>query len=241
MMESKEDTMLKKEYYELRNFVVCKENREAYDVALKIIEGSICDKLILFYGNKATGKTHLLNIIANGLKNSKSVISITSAEFIKDVIDLGKGINSFEKYSNIEVLIVDDIQYFNDAPNSMNRFEEVLKKLTENNKMIILSSGVALEDLKLSEQLKKILGNSHKVKLEMPDTNTKLKIVDEIINESLDIPTRRIFFDRLKKYIADNSLDLKELENMIYKLMAYYYLTGKYPHTLQEAIDILAF
>ena len=63
--------MVKKEYYELRNFIVCKENKEAYDAALKIIEGSIYDKLIMFYGNKATGKTHLLNIMANGLKNTQ--------------------------------------------------------------------------------------------------------------------------------------------------------------------------
>lgn len=48
--------MVKKEYYELRNFIVCKENKEAYDTVLKIIEGSIYDKLIMFYGNKATGK-----------------------------------------------------------------------------------------------------------------------------------------------------------------------------------------
>ena len=105
--------------------------------------------------------------------------------------------------------------------------------------MIILSSDVAIEDLKVSEQLKKILEDSLKVQLEMPDNNTKLKIVNEIINEGLSLPNQRIFFDGLKRYIADNSLDLKELENMIYKLMAYYYLTKKYPHSLQEAIDIL--
>ena len=66
--------MVKKEYYELRNFIVCKENKKAYDAALKIIEGSISNKLIMFYGNKAIGKTYLLNIIANGLKNNKSVL-----------------------------------------------------------------------------------------------------------------------------------------------------------------------
>ena len=231
--------MIKREYYELRNFVVCKENKEAYDVALKIIEGSIYDKLIMFFGNKAIGKTHLLNIIANGLKNNKSVLSITSGEFIKDVIDLNKGINFFEKYSNIGVLIVDDIQCFKDAPNSMNEFEKLLNILLKNDKMIILSSDVALEDLKVGEQLKKILEDSFKVKLEMPDNNTKLKIVNEIIKGGLSLPNQRIFFDRLKRYIADNSLDLKELENMIYKLMTYYYLTGKYPRSLQEAIDIL--
>lgn len=231
--------MVKKEYYELRNFIVCKENKEAYDAALKIIEGSIYDKLIIFYGNKSTGKTHLLNIMANGLKNNKSVLYITSGEFIKDVIDLNKGVNSFEKYSNIEVLIVDDIQCFKDAPNSMTEFEEVLKFLLENNKMIILSSDVALDNLKVSEQLKKTLEDSFKVKIEMPDNNTKLKIVNKIINEGLSLPDQGIFFDRLKRYIADNSLDLKELENMVYKLMAYYYLTKKYPHSLQEAIDIL--
>ena len=231
--------MVKKEYYELRNFIVCKENKEAYDAALKIIEGSIYDKLIIFYGNKSTGKTHLLNIMANGLKNNKSVLNITSGEFIKDVIDLNKGINSFEKYSNIEVLIVDDIQCFKDAPNSMNEFENLLNVLLKNNKLVILSSNVALDDLKVSEQLKKTLEDSFKVKIEMPDNNTKLKIVNEIINEGLSLPNQRIFFDGLKRYIADNSLNLKELENMIYKLMAYYYLTKKYPHSLQEAIDIL--
>ena len=66
--------MVKKECYELKNFIVYEENKEAYDLALKIIEGSISNKVIMFYGNKASGKTYLLNIIANGLKNNKSVL-----------------------------------------------------------------------------------------------------------------------------------------------------------------------
>ena len=138
--------------------------------------------------------------MANGLKNNKSVLSITSGEFIKDVINLNKGVNSFEKYSNIEVLIVDDIQCFKDAPNSMTEFEEVLKFLLENNKMIILSSDVALDNLKVSEQLKKTLEDSFKVKIEMPDNNTKLKIVNKIINEGLSLPDQGIFFDRLSLF-----------------------------------------
>lgn len=229
--------MVKKKCYELKNFIVYEENKEAYDVALKIIEGSISDKLITFYGNKAIGKTYLLNIIANGLKNNKSVLYITSEEFIKDVIDLNKKVNFLEKYSNTEVLIVDDIQYFTD--NSMYEFEKLLNILLKNSKVVILSSNVALEDLKVSEQLKKTLDESFKVKIGMPDNKTKLIFVNEIINEELSLPEQKIFFDELKRYIADNSLDFRELKNMIYRIRAYYCLTRKYPHSLQEVIDIL--
>ena len=134
--------MVKKECYELKNFIVYEENKEAYDVALKIIEGSISNKLIMFYGNKAIGKTHLLNIIANGLKNNKSVLYITSEEFIKDVIDLNKRVNFLEKYSNTEVLIVDDIQYF-----------------TGNSMYELITSGKELEFKKVIEDLKKVAEN----------------------------------------------------------------------------------
>lgn len=183
------------------------------------IEGSISDKLIMFYGNKAIGKTHLLNIIANGLKNKKSVLYITSEEFIKDVIDLNKRVNFLEKYSNTEVLIVDDIQYF--AGNSMYEFEKLLNILLKNSKIVILSSNVALGDLKVSEQLKKTLDESFKVKIGMLDNRTKLNFVNEIINEELSLPEQKIFFDELKRYIADNSLDFRELKNMIYRIRAY--------------------
>lgn len=229
--------MVKKECYELKNFIVYEENKEAYDVALKIIEGSISDKLIMFYGNKAIGKTHLLNIIANGLKNKKSVLYITSEEFIKDVIDLNKRVNFLEKYSNTEVLIVDDIQYF--TGKSMYEFEKLLNILLKSSKIVILSSNVALGDLKVSEQLKKTLDESFKVKIGMPDNRTKLNFVNEIINEELNLPEQKIFFDELKRYIADNSLDFRELKNMIYRIRANYCLTRKYPHSLQEVIDIL--
>lgn len=229
--------MEKKERYGLKNFIVYEGNKEAYDVALKIIEGSISDKLIMFYGNNAIGKTHLLNIIANGLKNKKSVLYITSEEFIEDVIVLNKRVNFLEKYSNTEVLIVDDIQYFTD--NSMYEFEKLLNILLKNSKVVILSSNVALEDLKVSEQLKKTLDESFKVKIGMPDNKTKLIFVNEIINEELSLPEQKIFFEELKRYIADNSLDFRELENMIYRISAYYRVTRKYPHSLQEVIDIL--
>lgn len=229
--------MEKKERYGLKNFIVYEGNKEAYDVALKIIEGSISDKLIMFYGNNAIGKTHLLNIIANGLKNKKSVLYITSEEFIEDVIVLNKKVNFLEKYSNTEVLIVDDIQYFTD--NSMYEFEKLLNILLKNSKVVILSSNVALGDLKVSEQLKKTLDESFKVKIGMPDNRTKLNFVNEIINEELNLPEQKIFFEELKRYIADNSLDFRELENMIYRISAYYRVTRKYPHSLQEVIDIL--
>lgn len=229
--------MEKKERYGLKNFIVYEGNKEAYDVALKIIEGSISDKLIMFYGNNAIGKTHLLNIIANGLKNKKSVLYITSEEFIEDVIVLNKKVNFLEKYSNTEVLIVDDIQYFTD--NSMYEFEKLLNILLKNSKVVILSSNVALGDLKVSEQLKKTLDESFKVKIGMPDNRTKLNFVNEIINEELNLPEQKIFFEELKRYIADNSLDFRELKNMIYRISAYYRVTRKYPHSLQEVIDIL--
>ncbi len=230
--------MEKKERYGLKNFIVYEGNKEAYDVALKIIEGSISDKLIMFYGNNAIGKTHLLNIIANGLKNKKSVLYITSEEFIEDVIVLNKKVNFLEKYSNTEVLIVDDnIGYFRE--NSMYGFEKLLNFLLKNSKVAILSSKVAFRDLKVSEQLKKTLDDSLKVKIEMPDNRTKLKFVNEIINEELSLQEQKIFFEELKRYIADNSLDFRELENMIYRISAYYRVTRKYPHSLQEVIDIL--
>ncbi len=150
---------------------------------------------------------------------------------------MNKRVNFLEKYSNTEVLIVDDIQYF--TGNSMYEFEKLLNILLKNSKVVILSYNVALGDLKVSEQLKQTLEESFKVKIEMPNNRTKLNFVNEIINEELSFPEQKIFFDELKRYIADNSLDLRELKNMIYRIRAYYCLTRKYPHSLQEVIDIL--
>ena len=89
---------------------------------------------------------------------------------------MNKRVNFLEKYSNTEVLIVDDIQYF--TGNSMYEFEKLLNILLKNSKVVILSSNVALGDLKVSEQLKQTLEESFKVKIEMPNNRTKLNFVD---------------------------------------------------------------
>lgn len=150
---------------------------------------------------------------------------------------MNKRVNFLEKNSNTEVLIVDDIQYF--TGNSMYEFEKLLNFLLKNCKIVILSSNVALGDLKVSEQLKKTLDESFKVKVGMPDNRTKLNFVNKIITEELSLPEQKIFFDELKRYIADKSLDFRELKNMIYRIRTNYCLTRKYPHSLQDVIDIL--
>lgn len=218
--------------YTFDTFVVGETNKFAYVNALAVAEapGRMYNPLFI-YGNSGLGKTHLMHAIGNYIvKNSnKKVLYITSDNFVEDFTKIyrtGKKnnfdvIDSFkDKYRNIDVLMIDDIQYLEIAPSSQQEFFNTFNNLHNKGKQIIISSDRSPDDLKkLENRLRTRFSWGLMVDILVPDFKLKLDIIDKKISANemtSDFPTE------VKEYIASNcNSDIRKLEGAITRVYAY--------------------
>ena len=237
--------------YTFENFVVGNSNKFASTAALSVAEnpGKIYNPFFL-YGNSGLGKTHLMHAIGNYIveHSNKRVLYITSEQFIDDIRKVykkdenGTNFNYIEffknKYRNIDVLIIDDIQFLGGANKSQDEFFHTFNNLYNNNKQIIISSDRSPNDLKLLEdRLKTRFTEGLSVNIYPPDLNLKKEILKNKIKAGDfegDIPEDAI------EYIANNiGPDVRSLEGAVTRLIAYSAMWGAKQITLDVAIDAL--
>jgi chromosomal replication initiator protein len=247
--ENVNNNLIKK--YTFENFVVGNSNKFASTAALSVAEnpGKIYNPFFL-YGNSGLGKTHLMHAIGNYIveHSNKKVLYITSEQFKDDIIkvykkdDNGTNFNYIEffknKYRNIDVLLIDDIQFLGGASKSQEEFFHTFNNLYNNNKQIIISSDRSPNDLKLLEdRLKTRFTEGLSVNIYPPDFNLKKEIlINKIKAEDFqgDIPEEAI------EYIANNiGPDVRSLEGAVTRLIAYSAMWGSKEITLDLAIDAL--
>lgn len=247
--ENVNNNLVKK--YTFENFVVGNSNKFASTAALSVAEnpGKIYNPFFL-YGNSGLGKTHLMHAIGNYIveNSNKRVLYITSEQFIDDIRKVykkdesGTNFNYIEffknKYRNIDVLLIDDIQFLGGANKSQEEFFHTFNNLYNNNKQIIISSDRSPNDLKLLEdRLKTRFTEGLSVNIYPPDLNLKKEILKNKIKAGDfegDIPEDVI------EYIANNlGPDVRSLEGAITRLLAYSAMWGAKQITLDLAIDAL--
>lgn len=247
--ENVNNNLVKK--YTFENFVVGNSNKFASTAALSVAEnpGKIYNPFFL-YGNSGLGKTHLMHAIGNYIveNSNKRVLYITSEQFKDDIRkvykkdDSGTNFNYIEffknKYRNIDVLLIDDIQFLGGASKSQEEFFHTFNNLYNNNKQIIISSDRSPNDLKLLEdRLKTRFTEGLSVNIYPPDFNLKKEILINKIKAGDfegDIP------DDVLDYIANNiGPDVRSLEGAVTRLLAYSAMWGAKQITLDLAIDAL--
>lgn len=147
--------------YTFDNFIVGNSNKFAKATSLAVAEqpGFMYNPLFI-YGSSGLGKTHLMHAIGNYIvKNSnKKVLYVTSEKFVDDFLNIyrkNKDENNFDavdefknKYRNVDVLMIDDIQYLEIASKTQQEFFNTFNELHCNNKQIIISSDRSPDDLK---------------------------------------------------------------------------------------------
>ena len=247
---SYESTNLKKEF-NFESFIVGNSNKFAQAAALSVAEkpGVMYNPLFI-YGNSGLGKTHLMHAIGNYIfdNSNKRVLYVKSDTFISDFISINKKKDEEEnfdrvdvfkdKYRNVDVLLIDDIQSFNSATSSRNEFFHTFNDLRESNKQIVITSDRSPNDLnKFEERLKTRFAWGLTVNIYPPDVQLKREILRKKIiayDLSQDIP------DDVIEYIASNiGPDVRQLEGAINRLMAYSAMFGGCEITLGLAIDVL--
>ena len=237
--------------YTFENFIVGNSNKFAKATALAVAEqpGFMYNPLFI-YGNSGLGKTHLMHAIGNYIvKNSKKrVLYVTSEKFVDDFLNIYRqnrednnldAINEFKKkYRDIDVLMIDDIQYLEIASKTQQEFFNTFNELHCNNKQIIISSDRSPDDLKkLEERLRTRFNWGLTIDILPPDFQLRMDIIDKKI-EANDIANT--FPKDVKEYIASNcTSDIRKLEGAITRIFAYATIMNGSDITLDLAVEAL--
>lgn len=215
------------------NFVVGTSNRLAYVSAMSVAQnpGKIHNPLFI-YGKSGLGKTHLMHAIGNYItENShKKVLYTTSDMFmtdftgIADITNLDNQIeyaNNFKnKYRNVDVLIIDDIQFLVGAEKTQQEFFNTFNFLQQSNKQIIISSDKSPDDLKkLEERLRSRFMWGLPVDIYPPDFELRCEIIKQKLKNTT---LANMITNDVIEYIANSCTnDVRHLEGTINRLMAY--------------------
>lgn len=214
------------------NFVVGDTNKFARTAAFAVAQNPGMQYNPLFiYGKSGLGKTHLMHAIGNYIiENNKDlkVLYTTSDDFRKDYTGIANSnensldyANEFKnKYRNIDVLIIDDIQYLVGAEKTQEEFFHTFNDLHGRNKQIIISSDRSPEDLKLlEERLRSRFAWGLPVDIYPPDFDLRCRIIKDKIKH-LNIGEKMT--DEAIEFIANNcDTDVRSLEGAINRLVAY--------------------
>ena len=236
--------------YRFDSFIVGESNKFAFTAARAVAEqpGKSYNPLFL-YGKSGLGKTHLMHSIGNYiLENTHlKVLYISSDKFVNDYINAVRNNdkNNFDKidvfknkYRNIDVLMIDDIQFLVSATKGQEEFFHTFNELYNLNKQIIIASDRSVDDLKMLEnRLLTRFNWGLTANITPPDFSLRINIIRDKIayqESAEDVP------DEVIEYIANNfDSDVRQLEGAITRVFAYCLMMNRGVITLDMAVDAL--
>lgn len=232
------------------NFISGDSNKFAKAIGLAVAEkpGAMYNPLFI-YGKSGLGKTHLMHAIGNYIisTSNKKVLYVTSEKFVDDFLNIYrknensnfKAVDNFKrKYRDIDVLMIDDIQYLEIASKTQQEFFNTFNELHNKNKQIIISSDRSPDDLKkLEERLRTRFNWGLTIDILPPDFDLRLAILDKKIEAhemNSFVPLE------VKEYIASNcTTDIRKLEGALTRVLAYATIMNGSEITLDLAIEAL--
>ena len=217
--------------YTFDTFVVGNNNRFAHAAALAVAEApaSMYNPLFI-YGGVGLGKTHLMQAIGNEIlkrDTSKKVLYVTSEAFTNELVNAIKDGNYKNelfrnKYRNIDILLIDDIQFFAGKNTAQEEFFHTFNTLYQNGKQIILSSDKPPRDISLLEdRLKSRFEWGLLADISMPDYEMRLAI----LKKKTELEGILIDDDILALIATRIDSNIRELEGVLNKILAYTSLT----------------
>ena len=230
--------------YTFDTFVIGDNNRHAHAACVAVAEepSSAYNPLFL-YGGAGLGKTHLMQAIAHHIithNPDMEVLYVTSETFTNEVIEAIRKNKSEElraKYRNLDVLLIDDIQFVIGKDSTQTEFFNTFNDLYNASKQIIISSDKPPKEIEtLEERMRTRLEWGVPVDIHAPDYETRMAILKRKAEmDHVDIP------DEILDYIAKNVVsNIRELEGAFNKISVYNRLEGKKEElTVQKAEDIL--
>ena len=211
--------------YTFDNFIIGSNNRFAHAAAYAVFEnpGTKYNPLFI-YGGVGLGKTHLMQSIGNELyKNNPNtkIIYCTGEEFANEVITsimTNKNESFRRKYRNIDLLLIDDIQFLAGKEKCQEEFFHTFNALFESGKQIVLTSEKPPKEIvELEDRLKTRFEMGLAVDIQAPDYETRLAILRKKAERERYI----ISDDILVKIATRVKSNIRELEGVFNKLVAY--------------------
>lgn len=238
--------------YTFDTFVVGESNKVAYGTALAVAKnpGKLYNPYFI-YGKSGLGKTHLMHAIGNYIVNNsdKKVLYITTEQFTNDYKAIINTKNKYdnnvsymeafrEKYRNVDVLMIDDIQFLENAVKSQIEFTNTFNSLYDNEKQIIVASDTSINDFKyLEERLKTRFSWGLTECINPPEFELKKEIIkNKIIVNNYDLEIKENVID----FIASNcGSDIRNLEGAVIRVVAYKAAFNIPEVTLEIAMEAL--
>ncbi|HZG35775.1 MAG TPA: chromosomal replication initiator protein DnaA [Gaiellaceae bacterium] len=234
-------TMSQKYTFDL--FVIGSSNRFAHAAALAVAEAPAQAYNPLFiYGGTGLGKTHLLQAVGQYVGEHGSGLTaryVTSETFMNDFINSlrDKRIEGFkQRYRTYDVLLVDDVQFFEGKERIQEEFFHTFNSLYESGSQIVISSDRPPKEIAtLEERLRSRFEWGLITDIQPPDLETRIAILRKRVKtDRIHVPDPEVL-----TYVAERvTTNIRELEGALTRVVAFSSLTGR-PMTVALAEDVL--
>ena len=232
--------------YTFNNFVVGKSNQVVHAAMQSVAEHPSFKLNPLFiYGGVGLGKTHLLHAVGNHLNATRpelNVLYVTCEKFTNDYVESirsgkDKSNTAFrEKYRNVDVLMVDDIQFISNKMGIQEEFFHTFNDLYQNNKQIIIASDRSPKEMSaLEERLRSRFSSGLIQDIQTPDYETRVAILRKKASQEGYIVDNDVI-DFIAQKIDTN---IREMEGILSKVVFYASLIGKPSASMEDAREAL--
>lgn len=214
--------------YTFENFVVGSSNKFAHAVSYAVASHPADEYNPLFiYGSSGLGKTHLMKAVANKVKKTNpdfKIVFVKGDDFTNELVDAiaKKNTAAFkEKYRNIDMLLVDDVQFIAGKVATQEEFFHTFNTLFENHKQIILTSDRPPKEIQhLEDRIKSRFEGGMIADVQPPDTELRIAILKkkaELMNVKLS--------NEVLTFIGENvKSNIRQIEGVIKKLGAFSFI-----------------
>jgi chromosomal replication initiator protein len=228
--------------YTFETFVIGNSNRFAHAASLAVAEvpAKVYNPFFI-YGGVGLGKTHLMHAIGHRIRQNypnMKIVYISSEKFTNELINSIRDGNpqSFrDKYRNVDVLLVDDIQFLSKKEHTQEEFFHTFNTLHDASKQIIISSDRPPKEIPtLEDRLRSRFEWGLITDIQPPDLETRIAILrKKAMSENLNVPNDVMVY--ISNRIDNN---IRELEGALIRVMAYASLT-KQPIDINLATEAL--
>jgi len=226
------------------NFIVGESNNLAFQASKKVTDDTNSYNPLYLYSSVGMGKTHLLNAIGLDLKKNKKVMFISAERFMYHFvksIKLNEMIKFKDYFRNIDVLLIDDIQFINGKEALQEEFFHTFTSLLDKDSKIVLTADRPPSKLsRIQDRIKSRFSGGLVIDIQNSDMDLRLEIVKSKLSELMLLNNNNLNISKeVQKFICSEiKSSVRELVGALNRIVSYSRIYNKTPN-LSEARIIL--